>query len=246
MRKLSVLLLATVLLVSLLLVGCGSKDETTTTAGVATTVASASVGTITWDKAIDNEGKTATVTGSVMAVVDKGAGIDKYILQVGSTGDDGFNAMINYADKDKFDLASYDGKMVEVTGPIYDNSFELKAEIEVKDPAQIKIVGDAPAAGPAAYTADEAKTHYGENGSITGTVKGVVDMSGAQKWLIQLDATDDGVGANGMVLYANAAKFGDLNALVGKTVTITGAIVENTFQKKAEIELTDPSQMVVK
>jgi hypothetical protein len=124
------------------------------------------------------------------------------------------------------------------------NPFELKGEIECTQASQIMEVPAAPAG--AAFTADEAKAHYGENGSVTGKVVGVVDMAGPGKWLIQLDSADDGAGFNGMIVYANAAKFGDLKALVGKTVTITGAITENAFQKKGEIELTDPSQLVAK
>ncbi len=197
-----------------------------------------------WDAALDLEGTTATVTGPVMAVVDKGAGIDKYILQIGSEGDDGFNATVEYASADAFGgaagLQALIGKTVEVTGEVYVNAFELKAEILLTEAAQLKIVEAA------AYTADEAKAHYGEEGSVTGTVAGVVDLAGAEKWLIQLDSADDGAGFNGMVAYANIAAFGDLNTLVGKTVTVTGAIYENTFQGKGEIELTDPAQLVVK
>jgi hypothetical protein len=257
MKKLFVLFVAVVLLGSLVLAGCGGTDETTTTVAPTTTAPPvteaptttvAAAVTITWEQAIDYENQTATVTGPVMAIDDMGAGIGKYQIRVGSAEEGvGLNAMIDYKNKDKFDVPSYKGKLVEVTGPVYVNPFELKAEIELLDPSQIKIVGDAPAVAGAPYTADEAKAHYGEEGSVTGTVKAVLDLgAGPGKWLIQLDATEDGAGFNGMIQYANIAKFGDLNALVGKTVVVTGAIVENGFQKKGEIELLDPAQLVVK
>ena len=52
--------------------------------------------------------------------------------------------MVNYADLEKFGgldgLNALVGKKIQVTGEIYVNQFELKGEIECKDPAQIAVV----------------------------------------------------------------------------------------------------------
>jgi ABC-type glycerol-3-phosphate transport system substrate-binding protein len=166
MKKSFVLLLAVVFLASLVLVGCGGEttttmapettttmapettttmaSETTTTMAPETTTTAAPVATIIpWNEAINHEGETGTVTGPVVAVEDMGAGIDKYILRIGSEGDDGFNATVEYPNADKFGgadgLKALVGKTVAVTGDIYDNAFELKAEILLTDPAQLVV-----------------------------------------------------------------------------------------------------------
>ena len=258
MKKLFVLLLAVLVVGSLALVACDDTEETTTTEAVETTVAPDTTDTtaaaameITWDQAADYLDETATVTGPVVAVDDKGAGIEKYLINIGSTEEaEGFNALVNYADADKFgDLNELVGKEVAVTGLIYENQFELKAEIECTDPSQIEVLGDAAGdMGGMAYTTTEARDHYDEDGTITGEVVNIRDLGEEiGKWLIQLDSEDDGAGANGMITYENAGPFASmLDALVGQTVEITGTIYENGFQDKPEIELTDVSQLVVK
>jgi len=145
------LLVLVVVLAASMLVACESEEDTTTTEAVATTEATtadtADAMEIAWDEAANYLDETAKVVGPVLAVDDKGSGIEKYLINIGSTEEAvGFNALVNYADADKFgDLEELVGMNVAVTGLIYENQFELKAEIECTDPSQIEVLG--PAAG---------------------------------------------------------------------------------------------------
>ena len=260
MKKWLVLLLGVVLLGSLVLVGCGTATEETTTTEEVTATTVAAGPAIDWaDAAGDTSlvGQTVTVNGPCVAVVDKGEAIGKYLCYLGEE-ETGFDFMIEYADLDAVGgvdfLTGLKGKEVNITGEVIDNPFELHNEIQVKDASQIEVVGDAPAdaaASSEAFTTEEAMNHYGETGTITGKVVGVMDLSSTDpaKFLIQLDFGDvDGSGANARVLAADVAAFGGLDALnllIGKTVEITGLIEENQFQQKAEIELTEASQLVI-
>jgi hypothetical protein len=266
MKKVFVLLLAVVFLGSLVLVGCGEEEttttmapettttmapettttmapETTTTEAPTTTTAPAASATIPWNEAIDHEGETATVTGPVVAVVDKGAGIDKVLVFLGSE-DDGFIAMFNYADLDAFGglegLNALNGKTINVTGEIYVNQFELKAEIEVKDPAQLEIAGMV-------VDWKLAMDLEGQTATVTGPVGAVVDKgAGIDKVLVFLGSEDDGFIA--MVNYADLDKFGGLdglNALLDSWVNVTGEVYVNQFELKGEIECKDPAQIAV-
>ncbi len=65
---------------------------------------------------------------------DKGDKIGKILVQIGSAEKgEGLNAMVLYADVDKFGgvdaLKALEGKTLVVTGEVTVNAFELKAEI---------------------------------------------------------------------------------------------------------------------
>jgi hypothetical protein len=96
-----------------------------------------------------------------------------------------------------------------------------------------------------AITTDMALDYEGQEVTVTGEVVGIADLGeGIGKILIQLDSTEDGEGANGVILYADKDKF-DLTGLEGKTVNITGMVSANPFELKADIALTDPADLEV-
>ncbi len=269
MRKWGVVFLVAALMVALglLAVACGEEEttttmapettttmapettttmapETTTTMAETTTTMAPAAAPIPWNEAIDHEGETGTVTGPVVAVVDKGAGIDKVLVFLGSE-EDGFVAMFNYADLDKFGgldgLNALMGKTILVTGEIYMNQFELKAEIEVKDPSQLAM-----AAPTAVIDWKLAMDFEGQTATVTGPVGAVVDKgAGIDKVLVFLGSEDDGFIA--MINYADLDKFGGLdglNALLDNWINVTGEIYVNQFELKGEIEVKDPAQIV--
>lgn len=92
------------------------------------------------------------------------------------------------------------------------------------------------------YTPTQAAAHVGE----TATVAGVVSVFAAQSGVIFIDMGGAGRTApiSGFVNKENVAKFPNAAAWNGKQLEITGKI--ELFQGKAEIVLTDPSQVVVK
>jgi hypothetical protein len=140
------LLVLVVVFAAAMLVACEYDEETTTTAAVDTTMADMpDAMEVAWADAADHLDETVKVVGPVLAVDDKGSGIEKYLINIGSTEEgEGFNALVNYADADKFgDLNDYVGMNVAVTGLVYENQFELKAEIECLDPSQIEVLGPA-------------------------------------------------------------------------------------------------------
>ncbi len=252
--------------------GCGEDKETTTTAAPTTTEApttttqaptttteapttttTAAPAILDYTEAIDHEGETITATGPVVGVDDKGDKIGKILVQIGSAEKgEGLNAMVLYADVDKFGgvdaLKALKGKIVNVTGEVTVNAFELKAEIPCTDPSQIEVVGEVPGAAIAMdYT--EAIDHEGETITATGPVVGVDDKGDKiGKILVQIGSAEKGEGLNAMVLYADVDKFGGvdaLKALEGKTLVVTGEVTVNAFELKAEIPCTDPFQIAM-
>jgi DNA/RNA endonuclease YhcR with UshA esterase domain len=93
----------------------------------------------------------------------------------------------------------------------------------------------------ATYAPTEAARHVGE----TATVTGVVSVFAAQSGVIFVDMGGAGRTApfSGFISRDNAAKFPNAASWSGRQLAITGKI--ELYQGKAEIVLTDPSQVVV-
>lgn len=106
------------------------------------------------------------------------------------------------------------------------------------------VIGLALLATPAlaaTYTPTQAAQHVGE----TATVAGVASVYHAHGGEIFIDMGGAGRGApfSGFIAQDKAARFPDAAAWNGKTLRITGKIA--LYQGKAEIVLTDPSQVAV-
>jgi hypothetical protein len=111
----------------------------------------------------------------------------------------------------------------------------------MKKPVAALLVLAFPAMA-ATYAPDEAGKHVGE----TATVLGVVSVFAAQSGVIFVDMGGAGRTApfSGFISKDNAARFPAAASWSGRQLAITGKI--ELYQGKAEIVLTDPSQVVVK
>jgi hypothetical protein len=92
------------------------------------------------------------------------------------------------------------------------------------------------------YPCGKAKDHVGETATVTGPVpdSGVhVTQSGTT--FINLGPAYPDNDFTAVIFAADADKFGDLTALEGKKVSITGVIKE--YKGKPEIEVTKPEQI---
>ena len=95
--------------------------------------------------------------------------------------------------------------------------------------------------GTIAYT--DAPAHVGELASVRGTLH---DAYTAASGTVFLDfcASYKTCPFSGVIFADDAKKFGDLTRYAGQTVTLTGKI--SSYQGKAEIVLSDPSQLAPK
>ncbi len=95
--------------------------------------------------------------------------------------------------------------------------------------------------GTIAYT--DAPAHIGSFASVRGTLH---DAYTAASGTVFLDfcASYKDCPFSGVIFAADAKKFGDLSRYAGQTVTLTGKI--SSYQGKAEIVLSDPSQLAPK
>ena len=93
-------------------------------------------------------------------------------------------------------------------------------------------------AGTIDYT--EALDHIGERASVTGTL---VDAYTSKSGTVFLDFCKSYKTCpfSGVIFADDVEAFGDLSALAGKRVTLTGTI--SSYQGRAEIKLSDPSQL---
>ncbi|MDQ6655857.1 MAG: OB-fold nucleic acid binding domain-containing protein [Verrucomicrobiota bacterium] len=91
------------------------------------------------------------------------------------------------------------------------------------------------------YTAAEAATHVGETATVTDKVSRVNAASGGN---IFIDLGTRDASFTAFVPSKSADKFSDAKQYQGKTISVTGKI--ETFKEKAEIVVTEPSQITVK
>jgi DNA/RNA endonuclease YhcR with UshA esterase domain len=93
-------------------------------------------------------------------------------------------------------------------------------------------------AGTIPYT--EAPQHIGEQASVTGTL---VDAYTAKSGTVFLDFCKSYKTCpfSAVIFADDAKKFGDLSRYQGHQVTLTGTI--SSYQGKAEIKLSDPSEL---
>lgn len=111
----------------------------------------------------------------------------------------------------------------------------------MKKPVAALLLMASPALA-ATYTPTEAGKHAGE----VATVAGVVSVFTAQSGVTFVDMGGAGRTApfSGFISKDNAARFPGAAAWSGKQLELTGKI--EIYQGKAEIVLTDPSQVTVK
>ena len=249
-------MLATILVVTLVFCSCGKPEETSTppasetTTPPATTPPAAPTATaveIPWNSACDYEGCMARVTGPVVAVEDMGPGVPKILVTLGDK-DKGCIAAISYDDKDKFTnpaIEDFMGKEVAVTGEVTINQWNQMAEIAVTDPSQLVI--QTAVTSSVEITWEEVKDHVGETATVTGPVIKVLDL-GQGIGKIVLDVGDEEKGPSIIVAYDYKDKFTDpaIEEYNGKEVAVTGKIGVNAWNQKPEINITDPSQIVIK
>ncbi|MFA6407870.1 MAG: phospholipase D-like domain-containing protein [Candidatus Paceibacterota bacterium] len=106
--------------------------------------------------------------------------------------------------------------------------------------------GNTAAANAAAYVSigtidyTEASSHVGQTASVRGTL---VEAYTSKSGTVFLDFCKSYKSCpfSGVIFSDDAKKFGDLSKYSGKTVTLTGKI--SSYQNKAEIVLSDPSQL---
>jgi DNA/RNA endonuclease YhcR with UshA esterase domain len=92
-------------------------------------------------------------------------------------------------------------------------------------------------------TAMEASNHLGETAAVTGKVEDVYQAKGGNIFL-NLDGRHPNAPFTVFIGADKADQFKEYRAYLGKTITVTGKIQEH--QKKTEVAVTSPSQIVVK
>ena len=93
-------------------------------------------------------------------------------------------------------------------------------------------------AGHIDYT--ESKNHVGEMASVSGTLVEAYTSSSGTVFL-DFCASYKNCPFSGVIFADDVAAFGDLSRYAGKKVTLTGLI--SSYQGRAEIKLSDPSQL---
>ena len=95
----------------------------------------------------------------------------------------------------------------------------------------------------AEITAMEASNHLGETAAVTGKVEDVYQAKGGNIFL-NIDGRHPNAPFTIFIGADKADQFKEYRSYLGKTVTVTGKIQEH--QKKTEVSVTSPSQIVVK
>ena len=95
----------------------------------------------------------------------------------------------------------------------------------------------------AEITAMEASNHLGETAAVTGKVEDVYQAKGGNIFL-NIDGRHPNAPFTVFIGADKADQFKEYRSYLGKTITVTGKIQEH--QKKTEISVTSPSQIVVK
>jgi len=121
----------------------------------------------------------------------------------------------------------------------------LKREAPAPPPAPKPAPAPTPAPKPAAVALswEEAKDHMGETATVSGPVIEVTPGWQTAKVLAMGAKTGEGVN----IVINDPAQFpGELEDLyIGKTIAVTGEITKNAWTGAIQIEVTDPSQIVV-
>jgi DNA/RNA endonuclease YhcR with UshA esterase domain len=107
----------------------------------------------------------------------------------------------------------------------------------------ICTIASVAVAKEAEVTAMEASNHLGETAAVTGKVEDVYQAKGGNIFL-NLDGRHPNAPFTVFIGADKADQFKEYRSYLGKTITVTGKIQEH--QKKTEISVTSPSQIVVK
>jgi hypothetical protein len=136
----------------------------------------------------------------------------------------------------------------DATGPVIGDEAGATGPVIVDETETVGdagIVGEHGVAGDSGryISTDDALNHIGETVTLTGVVVAIKDLGPKYgKYVLSLDSEKDGEGANISVLDQTAEQL-DLEGMLGKKILVTGEIYVNTSQNKAEIGVTDPSQV---